>query len=640
VRAFIVGTAGHIDHGKSALVRALTGTDPDRLKEEQERGITIDLGFAHCELPGGRTASFIDVPGHERFVRNMLAGAHGLDAVLLVVAADESVMPQTREHFHICRLLGLRHGLIALTKCDLADADSQALSELEARELVAGSFLEGAPVVRVSARTGAGLDALRAELQALGDRVAERASDGLLRLPLDRVFTLRGFGTVVTGTMVAGTLASGEEVEILPAGRRARVRALHVHGRAQERAEAGTRTAVNLAGVDVAELQRGDVLARPGTLRATSLLDVEITPLAGQRLRDQRRVRVHVSSAEVLARVRRLEPRASAGDEAQAPAEGAFVAQLRLEAPAVAGRGDNLILRSYSPATTIAGALVLDPAPPKRKAAAPTVSRARALIGAGPREAARLYVEEAGEGGIDGTALAARVTLPLPALRAALLDEPRVVALGGEPGVFVARAALDERAAQALALLERFHADHPLKAALHREELKRRAFEGAAEGAFERVLDELSAAGRVRVLPDAVALARHAVTLTPAEQQARETLVAAAREAGFRGLEAPERAVPGVGRGPADARLVERIVKLLLAEGELRRVGDDLLLHREHLEALKLEVRRRWPPGSRLDVAGLKELTGLSRKFVIPLLEYLDRERVTRRAGADRVVLA
>lgn len=635
MQAFIVGTAGHIDHGKSALVRALTGTDPDRLKEEQARGITIDLGFAHCELPGGRTASFIDVPGHERFVRNMLAGAHGIDAVLLVVAADESVMPQTREHFHICRLLGLHHGLIVLTKCDLADADSQALCELEVRELVAGSFLERARVVRLSVRTGAGLDQLRAQLQALGERVGARAAGGLLRLPLDRVFTLRGFGTVVTGTMVSGTLASGDEVEVLPSGRRARVRGLHVHGQARERAEAGARTAVNLAGVDVAELQRGEVLARPGTLRATSLLDVEITPLPGQRLRDQQRVRVHVASAEVLARVRRLEPRPAGGGDGAAAAEGAFVGQLRLEAPAVAGRGDRLILRSYSPATTVAGALVLDPAPPKRKAAAREGERLRALLGAGPREAARLFVEQAGAAGIDGAALAARVGVPLRALRDALSGEPRVVALAGEPGAFAARAALDERASATLALLERFHADNPLKAALHREELKRRVFEGAAEGVFERVLDELAASGRARVLPDAVALARHAVTLTPAEQQARETLVVSARAAGFRGLEAPAQAVPG-----ADARLVERVVRLLLSEGELQRVGEGLLLHREPLGALKVEVRRRWPPGSRLDVAGFKELTGLSRKFVIPLLEYLDRERVTRRAGTDRVVLS
>jgi len=335
-------------------VRALTGTDPDRLKEEKERGITIELGFAHCELGEGVVASFVDVPGHERFVRHMLAGAHGIDAVALVVAADESVMPQTREHFHICRLLGVPRGLVVLTKCDAADADSQAIAELEARELVAGSFLEAAPVVHVSARTGEGLPGLREALLALAHESPPRPLSGLLRLPVDRVFSMKGFGVVITGTLVTGDLATGEEVEALPSGRRARVRGLQVHGETVERAAAGTRTAVNLAG-DVEGLARGEVLARPGTLRATSMIDALVSLLPGARpLADGARVRVHAASAEVLARVRLL------GAESLEPGKSAL-AQLRLESPAVAGRGDRLVLRSYSPADTIAGALVVDP---------------------------------------------------------------------------------------------------------------------------------------------------------------------------------------------------------------------------------------------------------------------------------------
>src|SRR3989454_7978480 len=307
LRSLIVGTAGHIDHGKSALVLALTGTDPDRLKEEKERGITIDLGFAHADLGGGVVASFIDVPGHERFVRNMLAGAHGVDAVLLVVAADESVMPQTREHFHICQLLGIPRGLVALTKCDLADAEMQALAEMEVRELLAGSFLEDAPVLKVSARTGHGLDGLRHALLEMAQQAAERPTDGLLRLPVDRVFSLRGFGTVVTGTLVSGRLESGEELEILPSGRRARVRGLQVHGQPVDGVAAGSRAAVNLAGLEVDELARGDVLARPGTVLSSSILDVELTLLPGEKpLKDQARVRGHIASAQRLARVRLL----------------------------------------------------------------------------------------------------------------------------------------------------------------------------------------------------------------------------------------------------------------------------------------------------------------------------------------------
>jgi selenocysteine-specific elongation factor len=573
-------------------------------------------------------ASFIDVPGHERFVRHMLAGAHGIDAVLLVVAADESVMPQTREHFHICRLLGLRHGLVALTKCDVADADSRALAELETRELLAGSFLEDAPLVPVSARTGEGLPRLLEELDRVGERVGTRSDAGLLRLPLDRVFSLRGFGTVVTGTLVSGEIAAGDEVELLPAGRRARVRGLHVHGEAVERASAGTRTAVNLAGVEVADLQRGDVLARPATLRPTSLLDVEITPLPGQRLDDRRRVRVHLASAEVLARVRRLQPAPEGDDAAARP----FLAQLRLERPSLTGRGDRIVLRSYSPVHTIAGARVLDPLPPKRRPSPAARDAVAALREASPAAAALRFIAEAGPAGIAHAVLQARVTLPAAALRDALAHEPECVDLGG---ACVARSALRQRGAALLAALEVFHREQPLKRAWPREEARRRLFDGAAEGAFEHVLDELAAAGRIRVLEGALALAAHAVTLTPAETRAREALLAAAAAAGFRGLEAPAQAVPG-----ADARLVERVVKLLLSEGELRRVGDGLLMQRAQLDALALEVRRRWPPGSRLDVAGFKDLTGLSRKYVIPLLEYLDRERVTRRSGNDRVVLS
>ncbi|HVQ24600.1 MAG TPA: selenocysteine-specific translation elongation factor, partial [Planctomycetota bacterium] len=286
----------------------MTGTDPDRLKEEKQRGITIDLGFAHLDLGAGRVASFVDVPGHERFVRNMLAGAHGIDAVLLVVAADEGVRPQTREHFHICRLLGVARGLVVLTKCDLADAEMQKVAELEARELVAGSFLEDAPLLRVSAKSGGGLPELVEALRELDARVGARPAAGLLRLPIDRVFTLKGFGTVVTGTLVAGALALGEEVELLPAGKRARVRGLQVHGASVELVGAGHRAAVNLAGLETHELARGDVLSRPGTLLPTSMLDVEIALLGDAKpLRDQARVRVHLASAERLARVRLLE---------------------------------------------------------------------------------------------------------------------------------------------------------------------------------------------------------------------------------------------------------------------------------------------------------------------------------------------
>jgi selenocysteine-specific elongation factor len=609
-------------------VRALTGTDPDRLKQEKERGITIDLGFAHAELSPELVASFVDVPGHERFVRNMLAGAHGIDAALLVVAADESVMPQTREHFHICRLLGVPRGVVALTKCDLADAETQAIAELELRELVAGSFLEGRPIVRVSSRTGEGLEALRAALLALAAEAPARSSSGLLRLPIDRVFSLRGFGTVATGTLVSGELRFGEELEALPTGRRARVRGLQVHGEAVALAPAGTRTAVNLGGVEVHELARGDVLARPGTLRPTSMLDVDLRLLDGaRRLPGGARVRVHVASAEVLARVRLLDCTALAPG-------GRALAQLRLESPVVAGRGDRLVLRAYSPAETIGGAVVVDPLPPRRRMVdAGAVQRLR---DAGTlASAAEALVVEAGEAGLDAALLAARVTAPLAAVLEAVRSSHALVVLGQEPGVVLSIAALGGLAGRTTAALAVFHREQPLKGAMPREELRERVFAHAASPAFDSVLADLESAGTLKRLPDAVALARHEVRLSAGEEEARQLLVHSAQTAGLAGIEVPALAVSS----RKDAKLLERVSRVLVAERVLDRVGEGLLVQREQLDRLKQDVRGRWPAGSKIEVAAFKEMTGLSRKYVIPLLEYLDRERVTRRAGSDRFVL-
>ncbi len=570
----------------------------------------------------------MDVPGHERFVRNMLAGAHGLDAVLLVVAADESVMPQTREHFAICRLLGIARGVVVLTKCDVADAESQALAEIEVRELVAGSFLEGAPIVRVSARTGAGLDALRTALRSLAETTPLRPAEGLLRVPVDRVFSLRGIGTVVTGTVVAGTLGPGDELEVLPGGLLTRARALQTHGSPVERASAGSRLAVNLPGLEARDVVRGDVLARPGTLRATSLLDVELAQLpSAKRLTDGARVRVHVGSAEVLGRARLL------GEGPLRPG-GTALAQLRLEKPVVAGRGDRLILRSYSPATTIGGAMVLDPLPPKRRAADRwALERVRAA--SDWREAAVAFIEEAGRSGIEAPLLAARLTLPLATLLSGLGGQDAILAVGSDPVVFLSLRILRDVEASVRAELASFHREHPLRAGLPREELRERLFRGGRSEAFDLVLASLERSGEVRLLPDAVASRTHAVTLSGPEEEARARLLDAAREAGLAGIDIGELAA----RGPVAPPLLERVARVLLGERVLERVGDGPLVLREHLDVFKTRVRERFPPGSRLDVGAVKDMTSLSRKFVIPLLEYLDRERITRRAGSDRTVL-
>ncbi len=627
MRALIVGTAGHIDHGKSALVQALTGTDPDRLKEEKRRGITIDLGFAHTDLGPGLVASFIDVPGHERFVRNMLAGAHGIDAVLLVVAANESVMPQTREHFHICRFLGVARGIVALTKCDLADPESRTLARWEVRDLVAGSFLEAGPVLEVSARTGEGLEALRAALGALAPSSHPRPENGHFRMPVDRAFTMRGFGAVVTGTVVSGCVAVGDEVEVLPGSRRARVRGLQVHGQGAERVALGSRAAVNLAGVETADVGRGLVLCSPGRFRATSLLDAEVTLMPDRpALENGARVRLHVASAEVLARVRVLD-----GEEVSSVASG--LVQFRLEQPVVAGRGDRLVVRSYSPATTVAGALVLDPLPPKRRATDRSALERLRAAGGDVGAVAAWMVAESGARGVNTATLVARLTLPEGPIVEALLKQPGVVALGRPPAAYLTEVALQELGQAAVLDLQRFHREQPLRPAMAREELRRRVFARSPEEAFAHVLSALDAAGLIRLLPDSVALSAHHVTLSPAEIDAREKLLRRAQQAGLAGLDLAARGAV------ADSRLVERVARVLAEEGLLLRVGGSLV-HHQHLDALKREVRVRWPPGSHLDVGAFKDLTGLTRKFVIPLLEFLDRERVTRRSGNDRLVLA
>ena len=611
-------------------MRALTGTDPDRLKEEKERGITIDLGFAHADLGEGVVASFIDVPGHERFVRNMLAGAFGVDAVALVVAADESVMPQTREHFHICRLLGIPRGLVVLTKCDAAEADLVGLADMEARELVKGSFLAGRPVLRVSAKTGEGLSELRAALLALAREAPPREASGLLRLPVDRVFTLRGFGTVVTGTITSGALAAGDLVEILPSGRRARVRGLQVHGEAVAQVAAGSRAAVNLAGVEVEEVLRGDVLGHPGTLAPTSMLDAELTLLPGEKaLRDQARVRVHLASAEVLARVRLL-------DGSRVEPGGSALVQLRLERPAVAGRGDLLVVRAYSPAATIGGARVLDPRPPKRRGLL-AIAPVRALQSADLplAQVSLVLLDEAKARGLSPSALASRLAVPEAAVHEALRDLPTALALGEGPSLYVSRSALPAVVDAVRDVLGRFHREQPLRAGMPREELRRRLSGRVAEAVLASSLAAMAEAEQVRLTPETAALSTHSVNLAPKEEEARTALLEAARAAGLQGVELK----PFAEGRRLEAKPLESLARMLVESGLLRRVGEGMLVHRDHLDDLTRRVRERWPKGQALDVLGFKEMTGLTRKHVIPLLEYLDRERVTRRVGADRTVL-
>ena len=623
MRSIVVGTAGHIDHGKSALVLALTGTDPDRLKEEKARGITIDLGFAHADI-GGITFAFVDVPGHERFVKNMLAGVGGIDLVLLVIAADESVMPQTREHFAICRLLGVRSGIVVLTKADLVDVETLELARAEARELTAGSTLSEAPVIAVSAKTGQGLDALRAALVTAAGAVPEHRPDGPPRLPIDRVFSMRGFGTVVTGTLTAGTIrvdhADGEELVVLPGERRVKVRGIQVHGAATASAGPGRRVAVNLGGVEVAELTRGQTLSRPGAYEVTRRFDAAIEMLPDAQLRHGQRVRFHHGTSELLGRV------ALAGERG--------FARLRLEGPAVLTRGDRFVLRQYSPAVTIGGGLVLDPAPARSPIRTPAAAERFRRLSGSDRDGAMVFVEERRASGIARGRLASRAGLSESALRTTvdgLVADGRIVVVGDELFDLSVVRALEQRLVDAVA---EHHRANPLAEGLPREEARARFFSLASPTLFDDVVRRLIDGGRLAGR-DRLAQPGRGVTMTQEEVRTQDALVRIYRDAGL----APPDMATAAGAAGVPVTVADRVSKVLLRQKTLVKL-DTLLFHAEALDGLKREIAAlKAQPGARVDVAGFKERYGISRKYAIPLLEWLDRERVTKRAGDSRVIL-
>ncbi len=639
MRRIIVGTAGHIDHGKTALVKALTGVDTDRLKEEKERGITIDIGFADLTV-GDVHFGFIDVPGHERFVKNMLAGVHGIDLVMLVVAADESVMPQTREHFEICRLLEVKSGLVVITKSDLADEELLQLVEAEIEDFVAGSFLEGAPLLRVSSRTGEGIDNLKKTLARLALQARERDAGAVARLPIDRAFTIKGFGTVVTGTLIAGSIRIGDELELLPSSRRrARVRGLQVHGRSSQEARAGERTAVNLQGIDLDEVWRGQVLAPAGRLVVTQMLDVrlQLLPAAARPLRTRTRVHLHLGTAEVLARVVLL------GGQELAPGEASF-AQLRLESPMLALPGDRFIIRSYSPTVTIGGGLVVDGLPHKHRLreAAQLCTQLEKLAVADEVERIALLVEMAAERGMSREEIAARSGATDDKIASAavtLVKKCRVVTVGDNPLRLIARPAFDELARRVRALLEQFHQQAPLESGLGREEVRERIFAHLPAEVFRAVINHLIERHEVVAEKDLLRLATHRVELSAEEKAVKDHLAAIYARAALQPLSLSEAIAQTESQFSIDAQRAQRFAQMLIASGELVRVGE-LVFHRHAIEELKATLQRyKSEHGARIDVGTFKDLTGVSRKYAIPLLEYLDRQRVTRRVGDVREIL-
>ena len=625
MKHIIVGTAGHIDHGKTALVKALTGIDADRLEEEKRRGITIDLGFAHLQLTPAVRLGFVDVPGHERFIKNMLAGVGGIDLVLFVIAADESIKPQTREHFDICRLLGIPRGIVALTKADLVDDEIVGLVKLEVEELVAGSFLEGAPMVPVSSVTGAGLDELRSELGRAAATAPEKNAAGYFRLPVDRVFSVKGFGTVATGTLISGSVDKEQEVEVYPGGRRLRVRGVEVHGSRLSKAVAGERTAVNLADIEAQDLARGVVLSEPGLFRAVTQADCRLDLLRSAKpLKHRAPVHFHSGTAEIEAEVRLF-----GGLPALQPGTSGYV-RVVLREPALLLPGDRFIIRMFSPVVTIGGGVVIDPggeAGPRRYRKTDDVA-GRLDVLACPKTAPRiaLLVKES-EFGLGLPELVARTGLlerevSEAAAQAQLLPLPAAW--------FVDRAWFQSARARLVRAVSEYHRQNPLKPGIAKQDLRNRELPQAPPFVMDALL---AAASDLVVEGENVRARGHILVLKEDEERARTAIESAFEQTGL-ATPAMAEVLAKSGVEPARSRT---LMQLLLREKRLVKITDDLVFHQSAIAKLRQMLSAR--KGERFAVGAFKDWTGISRKYAIPLLEYLDREHVTRRDGDERVIL-
>jgi selenocysteine-specific elongation factor len=634
----IAGTAGHIDHGKTALVKALTGIDADRLPEEKQRGITIDLGFAELDL-GEVRVGFVDVPGHERFVKNMLAGTGGIDLVMLVVAADEGVMPQTREHFEICRLLEVKTGLMILTKCDLVDAELLGLVRDEVTELVDGSFLDGAPALAVSAKTGEGIDEVKKALVEASRDIPARQNETVARLPIDRSFTVKGFGAVVTGTLLDGEIAEGDELELLPQGRQVRVRGLQTHKKVVKSVRAGQRAAVNLAGIDHSEIERGMVLCEKGVLRPTQIIDTEVEVLkdAKKALRSRQRVRVHTGTVEALARVEVL------NESGEIPQGETDFVQLRLEIPVVAIPGDRFIIRSYSPQATIAGGRVIDGLARKHPRRDTETVRQFLQELTGPDKAFRvkLFLEDAGESGLTFAELQARTGWRREILLAAIASGIEKKSIIKAEEHYLGRTPFDTLRTNTLGAIEAHHAREPLTKGILRETLREKIFRHLSLDVFKAVLTSLGNEGKIAQESDVVRLASHSLELAGEEKVVYERLGKIYWEARFEVPRLDDALTDSIVGTKFPKEHARKIFQVLLNSGQVVKVTEEFYFTRAVIDQLtgKIKAFAGTSADRLIDVPKFKEIAGISRKYAIPLLEYFDREKVTRRAGDKRLVL-
>jgi selenocysteine-specific elongation factor len=633
MKQVILGTAGHIDHGKTTLIKTLTGVDLDRLKEEKERGITIQLGFTSLALPGGQRIGIVDVPGHEKFIRNMVAGVGGIDFVLFAIAADEGIMPQTREHLDICKILRTRRGIIALTKTDLVDEEWLELVQEEIRTFSRGSFLEHAPIIPVSSVTGEGIPALLAAMDRIVREVEDKPAAGILRLPIDRVFTMKGFGTVITGTLLSGSVAVGDSVEILPGGYEAKVRGIQVHNQQVPRATAGLRTAINLQGVEKESVAKGGMLIHPRTLAPTARIDVRLEhlPSSAKPLKNRAIARFHSGTSEVLCRIILLD------QDELAPGAGSL-AQIILEEPVVVLPHDRFVMRSYSPVYTIGGGEILDAHPHKHKRLAEeTVAPLDAMQHSSVQEQTLLFIADAGFAGLDLRRLTARTgkdPAQLTGILGALIGEKKLVLIDRESSKVLSAGHYEMLQSLMLDEVNDYHKKFPLKTGMLKEELKSKLPQLVDARLFQHLLNDLLSAGRLIVDKDTLWLQEHKPQLKDSQKELKDKIAALYR----RNSLTPPTIKELVDQMGGSERETQAIVALLTADGQLVKVKENLWFHREAIEELTRTLVETIKKTGEITPTQFKDLIQASRKFAIPLLEYFDQSKITIRVGDKRVL--
>ena len=631
MKQVILGTAGHIDHGKTSLVKAMTGIDTDRLKEEKERGITIELGFAHLDLPGGQTLGIVDVPGHEKFVKHMVAGATGIDLVALVIAADEGVMPQTREHLEICQLLKVKRGLIVLTKVDMVDSDWLELVKEDVSKYMAETFLANAPIVEVSAVTGQGLQDLIKVLDGLVKEVPERELGSFFRLPIDRVFIMKGFGTVVTGTSISGKIRTGDEVTIFPQKISTRIRGIQVHNREVDEVSAGLRTAINLQGVEKEQIERGDVLATKDSLRATPVVDVSLDLLrsAPRKLKNRAKVRFHTGTSEIIATVILLDR-----DELK-PGESCF-AQIRLEQPTAVLAHDRYVLRSYSPVQTIGGGEILHASPQKKKRFSEAALHELKILGTGTLgEVTGQFILGAQFDGLEESELPFLTNANRRKLEETLnvlQAQKKVLRYDKEKGLLIHADNVEKARREITTTLAQYHKDFPLKGGLQKEELRSRTAGANNQKLFNYLISQLSQEGVVVLDKETIRLKEHKVTLAQDQEKTRREVEEIYRKSElqppyFRDL-----------KDKFSGNAGKDVLDLMVKDGVLVKVKEDLYFHKEAIEGLKQRLLGYLKEKGEIDAPQFKDMTNISRKYMIPLLEYFDACQLTMRVGDKRVL--